>query len=624
MNCLPIVGRELRVAATKRSSFWVRLAAALTALIIGGGCLIIGDLQRTRSSEMGTVLFHVLTWMCLIAGLSAGLFFTSDCLSLEKREGTLGLLFLTDLKGYDVVMGKLLATSLRAFYALLAVLPILALTQLMGGIAPAQYWKSSLSLVNALFFSLAAGMLISVVSRDSQKALGATLLLLLLFALGGLVSDALIAKSKSLPWHSFWSLSSPPYLLWTAGAWGRSPFWKSLLVTQVLAWAFLVLTCAWAPYAWQDTSRATPSSVAAWSGFWRYGSRRRRAAMRRKFLEAQPVVWLASRERWQALVMWAAALLVAVGFATVLIKNTPAEVWIIWNYLGGFLSLLLYLWTTSQACRFLSEARRNGFLELLLVAPLPEKQEKQIVRGQWRALSRMFGLPVLLLLSANVTGAALSQISFQRIAKQVGTITASAVTNSSATITGGSSVVTFTFAYSSGSTTNPTPSQPPFQVNTQQQSGTTAVASPSAAAGTNAAPAPPAFQIKAQQSALITVLAAATAAVSTGANLVALCWFGMWMGMTSRTASLATLKAIVFVQVIPWFVITFASTTLIWMLMAGAAFSHPQVQPGWWLVWWPLLSAVFSGTLAVGKDIGFILWSRHQLYSSLRTQAARI
>ena len=122
----------------------------------------------------------------------------------------------------------------------------------------------------------------------------------------------------------------------------------------------------------------------------------------------------------------------------------------------------------------------------------------------------------------------------------------------------------------------------------------------------------------------MTVLAAATAAVSTGANLVALCWFGMWMGMTSRTASLATLKAIVFVQVIPWFVITFASTMLIGMLMAGAAFSRPQVQPGWWLVWWPLLSAVFSGTLAVGKDIGFILWSRHQLYSSLRTQAARI
>ena len=145
---------------------------------------------------MGSELFSVLTWLCLAAGLSAGLFFTSDCLSEEKREGTLGLLFLTDLRGYDVALGKLLATSLRGFYALLAVLPILAITQLMGGITGAQYWKSSLALVNALFVSLAAGMAVSALSRDSQKALMATLFVLLLLALGGPLADAIIAGTK--------------------------------------------------------------------------------------------------------------------------------------------------------------------------------------------------------------------------------------------------------------------------------------------------------------------------------------------------------------------------------------------------------------------------------------------
>jgi len=34
--------------------------------------------------------------------LLCGVFLTSDCLSEEKREGTLGLLFLTDLKGFDI------------------------------------------------------------------------------------------------------------------------------------------------------------------------------------------------------------------------------------------------------------------------------------------------------------------------------------------------------------------------------------------------------------------------------------------------------------------------------------------------------------------------------------------
>ena len=62
----------------------------------------------------------------MIYCLFSGRISTADCLSEEKREGTLGLLFLTDLKGYDVVLGKLAATSVSAFYGLLAALPVLA------------------------------------------------------------------------------------------------------------------------------------------------------------------------------------------------------------------------------------------------------------------------------------------------------------------------------------------------------------------------------------------------------------------------------------------------------------------------------------------------------------------
>src|SRR6266516_3254696 len=187
MTFLPIVDRELRVAARKRNTFWLRVVAALVALIIGGVSPFGGR------GQMGGPMFAVLTWLSLGTALSAGLFFTSDCLSEEKREGTLGFLFLTDLRGYDIVLGKLLATSLRGFYALLAFLPILAVTQMMGGVTGAQYWKSTLALVNALFCSLAAGMFISAISRDSQKALTGTLLVMLLLALGGPLADGFIA-----------------------------------------------------------------------------------------------------------------------------------------------------------------------------------------------------------------------------------------------------------------------------------------------------------------------------------------------------------------------------------------------------------------------------------------------
>ena len=254
MNCLPIVGRELRVAARQRSTFWLRTAAALTAVVIGGGCMLLSQLQGFPSSELATMLFYALTWLCLAAGLAAGLFFTSDCLSEEKREGTLGLLFLTDLRGYGVGLGKLLATSLRGFYALLAVLPILSVTLLLGGISGAQYWKSALALVNALFFSLAAGMAVSAVSRDSQKALTATLALVLLLVLGGPIADGTSAHVKQSSFVPLWSLSSPAYVLVAASAWSGGAYWKALGTTALLGWGMLALACALVRHTWQERS----------------------------------------------------------------------------------------------------------------------------------------------------------------------------------------------------------------------------------------------------------------------------------------------------------------------------------------------------------------------------------
>ena len=82
--------------------------------------------------------------------LLAGIFTTADCLSEEKREGTLGLLFLTDLKGYDIVLGKIVAASVNWFFGLLALFPVLALSLLMGGVAPGEFWRKILGLATSL------------------------------------------------------------------------------------------------------------------------------------------------------------------------------------------------------------------------------------------------------------------------------------------------------------------------------------------------------------------------------------------------------------------------------------------------------------------------------------------
>jgi ABC-type Na+ efflux pump permease subunit len=52
---------------------------------------------------------------------------TADCVSREKREGTLGLLFLTPLTVFDVIAGKAAIHVLRALTLFLAALPLLGL-----------------------------------------------------------------------------------------------------------------------------------------------------------------------------------------------------------------------------------------------------------------------------------------------------------------------------------------------------------------------------------------------------------------------------------------------------------------------------------------------------------------
>src|SRR3954463_16015705 len=155
MTFLPIAERELRIRARRPGTFALRCVAAGLAL---GLCALVLSLNAFSAGQMGANTFGFMVALAFLYCLYEGLRNTADCLSEEKRAGTLGFLFLTDLKGYDVVIGKLLATSLRGLFALLAIFPILAITLLMGGVTGAHFWKASLALLDALFCSLAVGL----------------------------------------------------------------------------------------------------------------------------------------------------------------------------------------------------------------------------------------------------------------------------------------------------------------------------------------------------------------------------------------------------------------------------------------------------------------------------------
>src|SRR5437016_13307735 len=171
MTFLPIVDRELRVAARRPVTYWTRLVFAIAGAAIVSLALLFAAAAQTGASGIGGWLFYSLSLLALGFSAFAGVFLTADCLSEEKRQGTLGLLFLTDLKGYDVVLGKLLATSVPAIYGVLAVFPVLAITLTMGGVTAGEFWRMTLVFMNTLCFSLSVGMLVSSVSQQENRAM---------------------------------------------------------------------------------------------------------------------------------------------------------------------------------------------------------------------------------------------------------------------------------------------------------------------------------------------------------------------------------------------------------------------------------------------------------------------
>src|SRR6185436_18043587 len=115
-------------------------------------------------------------------------------------------------KGYDIVLGKLAATSVNAFYGMVALFPILAISLLAGGVTGAEFARVVLTCVNNVFFSLAVGIFASAISRDERKAMGAAFLLTVLFTAALPAIGGIIAETRNLPQpHPVFLVPSPGF-----------------------------------------------------------------------------------------------------------------------------------------------------------------------------------------------------------------------------------------------------------------------------------------------------------------------------------------------------------------------------------------------------------------------------
>jgi ABC-type Na+ efflux pump permease subunit len=384
MTFLPIVVRELRVATRRRVTYWSRVAAAVVAVALVFW-IIFTVTRFVLPEEIGGRLFKALSHLAFFLCLWPGVVLTADCLSEEKRDGTLGLLFLTDLRGYDVVLGKLIGTSLGAFYALLAIFPALALPLMLGGVTAGEFWRVALALANTMTLSLALGLVMSAISVRAQRAMLGTALAVALItyflpALGGLfvVLSPLTLFRQSF--DSAFGLGVSSALFLFCFAWQHAMIWGLLALASVVA-----------PYTWQGESF-----------FLRRRARAGRTAViesrpfRSRLRDGNPVEWLGRRGA-QSMWCWLSLALAAMAWlAWAALRPTgaallPALVFgaVVWQG-------ILQFWMAWEASRRLCEDRRSGALEMLLSTPV---RVDEIVSGQMRSLRRQFLLPILTVLA---------------------------------------------------------------------------------------------------------------------------------------------------------------------------------------------------------------------------------
>lgn len=406
MMLLPIVQRELRVASRKARSYWVRwLLAGIPIAFFALAAWSAAQGMRWSSVAM----FQFLAWYGFVYCLFGGVLATADCLSVERRHNTAGLLFLTDLRGYDIVLGKVCANSVTCFFGLLAMFPIMAIPLLLGGVPYAEFGRVVLSLVTTLLWALSLGLIVSTFGQNAFRNTASALLLACLLSFGVALFAELLRSSRRWPeLAEYLGLFSPFHMHQMAiTAWTRtSQFWLACGTLFFLIVAAVALSCWRLARNWQDA----PGSTGQWSirnamerwRQWNLAPGGSRSGFRQRVLAANPFAWLASRERVSSaglLGLYVITLVVAVWISSSIwaAALTPRldEQFVLWLLTSVVLHVMLLAKVSWVASERIGSDRQSGALELLLCTPLTIRS---IVRGQWRALVRQLLGPAVIAL----------------------------------------------------------------------------------------------------------------------------------------------------------------------------------------------------------------------------------
>jgi hypothetical protein len=415
MSFPPVIQRELTAVSRRPDTWRLRLVYGVGALgAFGFGML----LPHIGANERGQVVLLCLAICGFVLSLLAGPYLTADCVSSEKREGTLGLLFLTPLNGWHIILGKMVTHSAQVGYALVGVFPMFFLPLLLGGVLWSEVTRVALVLVLTMLLSLALGMFWSTVSTEARTAILATIVTLFLLALLPLAVPFLGRMITQRPFP----VSGPPQfspivalvfafeenfrsgVAPVPGAFaGSRIFWGCVGISLASSLTLIFISGWLLSRLWRRAEAAIGGPGGAVS-FPAKPSKPLRAKAVPNWASTfeRPLVWLAARNlgepRWFTLIRFG----IVAFFASMLFLSVTTQHWRE-GYISAFCAayvchFLARIQLSLAGTRRLHEDRRNGALEALLATPVTDAE---FISAHHVALKRVFRASLITLLVLN-------------------------------------------------------------------------------------------------------------------------------------------------------------------------------------------------------------------------------
>jgi ABC-type Na+ efflux pump permease subunit len=204
---LPRRSRHYLHRAIFLGSLWILLLTVWQTTVGWERPATLGD-----NARFGLIAFHLLAYVQLGLLLFFSALSAASTVAQEKDRRTFVLLLLTDLRNYEIVLGKLLGSLLQIVLFLAGSVPILALLLLLGGIDSGQIVDAVIILLTTALAAGSLGGLIALWRERTFQSLALTVLALVLYL-------CLIQALAFVPALTLWFWDEAPVSRATMEAW---------------------------------------------------------------------------------------------------------------------------------------------------------------------------------------------------------------------------------------------------------------------------------------------------------------------------------------------------------------------------------------------------------------------